>query len=308
MSFSSGVKEELLNLEIENSCCERSLVYGMLLFGRAFDMRGISMLTDSRGVAEKYLDLVEKVTGVKPSCTVTPSGKFILSVDDPGDRAKVFASFNLTGYETPLRINRSVLTNEADDENNCCFSSFIRGAFLSCGTVCDPNKMYALEFVVSYMNLSEDLKTLLKEMGIEPKIIQRRGARVVYYKDSSRIEDVLTIMGAMESSLEIMGIKVYKDVRNRINRKTNFETANISRTVTAAVDQIEKIEYISEKMGLSMLSEDLQKMAKLRTENPDMSLRELGEQFDPPISRSGANHKLSKLIAIYNKLIEEENR
>lgn len=301
MSFSANVKDELLNIEVENRCCLKAMAYGMLLFGRAFNANAISMMTDNQNTALMYQKLVKGVAGIDVSCIVSPSGKYILSVDSPDDRKAVFSAFNLTGSERSLRINRSNLTNDTDDEEECCFRAFIRGAFLSCGTVCDPNKMYSLEFIVPYMKLSEDLQVLLSEMGAPAKVTQRRGIRVVYYKDSSVIEDVLTMMGAMMSAVEIMGVKVLKDVRNRVNRRTNFETANISRTVAAAMEQVEAIEYLDENIGFETLPEDLKEMAILRTENPDISLRELGEMFEPPISRSSVNHKLMKLMSIVKK-------
>ena len=305
MSFSSNVKEELLNIEVENPCCVKSMAYGMLLFGRSFNYSSISLMTDNEKVAQKYKETVKAATGVDAALTVTQSGKYILSVESEEDRKAVFDVFNLTGKETSLRINRSILTNEADDENGCCFSSFIRGAFLSCATICDPNKMYSLEFIVPYMKLSEDLKTLLAEIGIEPKITSRKGVRIVYYKGSSNIEDVLTLMGATMSSLEIMSIKVYKDVRNRVNRRVNFENANISRMVNAAMNQIRAIEYISETVGIDALPEELRGLAQLRIENPDMSLRELGESFESPITRSAVNYRLNRIMEFYKNLIKE---
>lgn len=302
MSFSANVKQELMEIETESPCCIKSLAYGMLLFGRSFNRHSISMMTDNKDVAQAYRNAVERATGIKVDCDVTPSGKFVLSVKEKSDREKIFDCYGMTGKEYALRINRAILTNEADDENNCCFSAFIRGAFLSCGTICDPNKMYALEFVVQYLKLSEDMKALLGEMGISPKVTQRRGVRVVYYKDSTNIEDILTLMGATMSSLELMGVKVYKDMRNRVNRRTNFETANITRTVEASLDQIDAIKYLEENSDMSLLSADLRQVAYLRQENPDMSLRELGECFDPPITRSAVNNKLMKLMKMAKNL------
>lgn len=307
MSFSAKVKKELMSLETESQCCKKSLAYGMLLFGRSFNHHSISMMTDNSEVAEAYRKAVKEATGVSVDFLKTPAGKYILSVSDKSDREKILECYGMTGREYALRINRAILTNESDDENNCCFSAFVRGAFLSCGTVCDPNKMYALEFVVQYLKLSEDMKALLGEMGLTPKVTQRRGVRVVYYKDSTNIEDILTLMGATESSLEVMGIKVYKDMRNRVNRRTNFETANISRTVAAAFDQMEAIEYIYSHMDEALLPEDLRLTARLRQENIDMSLRELGECFDPPISRSAVNNKLMKLMKIADGLKEKNS-
>jgi len=305
MSFSTKVKDELIGIENEYSCCDVALAYGLLLFGRSFSLSDISMMTDYENTALKYKEVVEKVTGAFVTLTTTNSGKHILSVDLKSDREMIFKKMNLTGKEAFLRINRANLTNEGDDESNCCFSSFVRGAFLSSGMVCDPNKMYTLEFVISSTKLSEDFYSLLNEVGISSKITTRRGVKVLYIKDSSNIEDILTFMGATLSSIELMNVKIYKDVRNRINRKTNFETANISRTVDASVGQIELIELFEEKVGFEELEEDLKKIAILRTENPDMSLREIGECFSPPISRSSVNHKLQKLLSMAKQLQTE---
>ena len=303
MSFSAEVKKELMSIDVDYPCCIRSMAYGMLLFGRSFNIKNISMMTDSERTADTYIKVVHAATGVVVSKTVSHSGgKYILNVDSEEDRIRIFETFNLTGKERSLRINRSVLTNEGDDENNCCFSSFIRGAFLSCGTVCDPNKMYTLEFIIPYMKLSEDFYALLEESNLEPKVTGRRGVYVVYFKDSSNIEDILALMGASMAMLEIVGIKALKDVRNRVNRVTNFDNANISKTVSASSVQIEAINKIDKLTGLDELPHDLKEIAILRREYPEMSLRELGEELTPPVSRSGVNHRLMKLIDMAKKL------
>ena len=308
MSFSTDVKKELIECGVSNECCLRSMAYGMLLFGRSFTISNISMMTDCEETADAYIEIVGRATGALVTKTLSHSGgKYILSVDEPADRKKIFSAFNLTGNERSQRINRSVLTNEADDENNCCFSSFIKGAFLSCGTVCDPNKMYTLEFIVPYMKLSEDLCTLLEESRLEPKLTGRRGVYVCYFKDSSKIEDILAFMGASMAMLEIVGIKAMKDVRNRVNRVMNFDNANISKTVSAAASQIEAIELIDKMVGIEELPQDLKEVAKLRREFPEMSLRELGEALNPPTSRSGVNHRLMKIMDMAKK-IKIENR
>lgn len=307
MSFSTGVKKEIMSQEPAFPCCLRSMAYGMLIFGRSFNINNISMMTDSEETADTYIDIVSKATGAKVTKTISPSGgKYILSVDEREEREKVFAAFNLTGSERSLRINRSVLTNEGDDENNCCFASFIKGAFLSCGTVCDPNKMYTLEFIVPYMKLSEDLFALLKEAHLDPKSTTRRGIYVVYFKDSSNVEDILALMGAAMAMLEIVGIKALKDVRNRVNRVTNFDNANISKTVNASSAQIDAINLIEKTTGLDDLPQDIKEIAILRREYPEMSLRELGEEMTPPISRSGVNHRLMKLIDIAKKIKSQQ--
>lgn len=303
MSFSTDVKKELIESGPVFDCCVKSMAYGMLLFGRSFSLRDISMMTDCEDTANAYIDIVQRATGVCVTKTISPSGsKYILSVDTEEERRRVFEAFELTGNELSKRIYRSVLTNEGDEENNCCFSSFVKGAFLSCGTVCDPNKMYTLEFIVPYMKLSEDLLKLLGELNLDPKIISRRGVYVIYFKDSTNIEDVLGLMGASMAMLEIVGVKALKTVRNRANRVANFDQANISKTVNAAIQQLEAIHTIEDTVGIDSLPEDLKQIAALRTEYPEMSLRELGEEMNPPVSRSGVNHRLMKLISLAKSL------
>ena len=307
MSFSTDVKKELIKNEPEFPCCLKAMAYGMLLFGRSFTVNDISMMTDCEATADGYIDIVKRTVGVPVRKTVSPSGgKFILSVESRSDREKVLSYFNLTGKEQYQRINRSVLTNEGDDENNCCFSAIIRGAFLSCGTVCDPNKMYTLEFVVPFKKLSQDLLFLLEEQKLNPKMTVRRGVPVIYFKDSTNIEDILAMMGASTAMLEIVGIKALKDVRNRVNRVMNFDNANIAKTVSASAAQIEAIDIIENTVGIDELPPELKEIAVLRRENPEMSLRELGESLSPPASRSGVNHKLMKLMDMARKIKSEK--
>ncbi|MEE0443496.1 MAG: DNA-binding protein WhiA, partial [Acutalibacteraceae bacterium] len=194
-----------------------------------------------------------------------------------------------------LRINRGVFE---DDE---CYGSFLRGVFLSCGSIANPDKNYHLEFVIPFHNLSLDLLKILTDFGLKAKLILRKYSYVVYLKDSESIEDLLTLMGAVNSSLELMGIKIQKDVRNKINRQMNFESANMSRSIEAGLAQVEAIEIIEKKQGLDSLSDELKEVAILRRENPDMSLKQLGENLTVPISRSGVNHRLMKIMEIADK-------
>ena len=208
------------------------------------------------------------------------------------------------GYDSKSRTMRINYANIADD---CCKSAFLRGVFLSCGTVNDPSKRYHLEFVLPFKNLIKDLAYFISgfeefQMDYEPKIIQRNSNYVMYFKGSEAIEDILTVMGAVGSSLEVMGAKMYKDMRNNVNRKLNFESANLDKTVGAASKQIEAIGKIKKTIGISRLPEELKEIAKLRYDNPDMSLRELSESLTEPLSRSGVNHRLKKICDIADSI------
>ena len=264
MSFSADVKNELLSIEPENECCMHALAYGMMLFSRAFSYYDMSLLTEHGGIAEKYCELMKKVCGVTPELAKSEAGKYKIEVLTKEDRLKVLKTFGYDKKSGTSRLNWGNMTDE------CCKTAFLRGAFLTCGTVNDPNKNYHFEFVVPYLNLSKDLKVFINdydELNVVPKSITRNSNYVIYFKDSESIEDLLTVMGAHNSSLELMGVKIYKDMRNNVNRKLNFENANLDKTIDAAGKQINAILHIKNTVGLSYLSDDLQEIAEIRLEN-----------------------------------------
>ncbi len=296
MSFSQDVKSELALLTDLSDCCMRAEAYGMLLFGKYYSQNRIGLLTENKNVANAYSHFCKTCTEVKPRLTKTKAGNYSLSVTFPRDIDKIMKSFGQSKQNVTLRINR------ANFEDDCCYAAFLRGVFLSCGTIADPMKNYHLEFVIPFLKITNDFATLLGDMGLSPKIVERGNSYVVYFKDSENIEDFLTLIGAQSSSLELMGVKMMKDVRNKINRKINFETANISRTVNAAMAQITAIEKIEKVKGLSWLPVQLKEIAIIRKENPDMSLDEIRNELGGEISRSGVNHRLNKLIKIADEL------
>ena len=202
-----------------------------------------------------------------------------VTIPDENQRLRLLQYFGHTGNEVTLRINRDMIQWE------CCISAFLRGVFLSCGTITNPEKEYHLEFVVPYMNLANDLKNLLtniQELELQPAVTNRKGSFVVYIKGSEGIENLLTFMGATNASMNFMQVKMFKEVRNQV--------------------QIAAIETIIHSVGLQQLPLDLQELASLRYENPEMSLRELGEQLSEPISRSGVNHRLKRIMAFADSI------
>lgn len=295
MSFTAGVKNELASLAFESECCKRSFAYGFLLYGKSFTARSVSCATDYAEVMQAFERTIAETSGVKTTVTRLRSGKYVLKIPAVEDRKRIIEYFDHDVNSISLRINRGVFE---DDE---CYGSFLRGVFLSCGSIANPDKNYHLEFVVPFHNLSLDLLKILTDFGLKAKLILRKYSYVVYLKDSESIEDLLTLMGAVNSSLELMGIKIQKDVRNKINRQMNFESANMSRSIEAGLAQVEAIEIIEKKQGLDSLSDELKEVAILRRENPDMSLKQLGENLTVPISRSGVNHRLMKIMEIADK-------
>lgn len=295
MSFSADVKSEILSIELDNDCCKHAFAYGILLFSRGFSSLDVSLLTEHKGIAEMYKKVLVDVCKVKPAFSKTEAGKFKIEVKTAKERLQVLETFGYDKKSNPSRLNWSNISDE------CCKTAFLKGAFLTCGTINDPNKGYHLEFVVPYLNLSKDLMLFINdyyELSVEPKIVTRSSNYVIYFKDSEAIEDILTVMGAVNSCLELMGVKMYKDVRNNVNRKFNFESANLDKTIYAAAKQIDAILHIKNTVGFSYLPNELREVAELRLENPEMSLRELGASLSEPISRSGINHRLKKICNI----------
>ncbi len=289
MSFSSDVKKELCSIEFETDCCQRAEAYGILFFGRAFGKDEISLMTDYDYVADRYSDAIRYLTGAEPELIVSKSGKITVCVPSPEDRIDIL---NELGYSESERSLRLLETNI---ENECCFGAFIRGVFLACGIITDPKKEYHLEFDVTFKSKSRDLIDVFKDFPVTPKPSDRNGVNIVYFKDSSQIEDILTVMGAQMSVMELIGEKILKDVRNNVNRKVNCDSANLRKTAQAAANQTKAIEKLKSQGKFDDLPSDLKELAQLRIDNPEMTLSELGASLSKPLSRSGVNHKLKKL-------------
>jgi len=298
MSFSVSLKTELAEIPAQSKDDLRALVYGFLLFSKEFSSSSIIAVSDSHTIITMISKGISRLTSIRPEIIkiTQKNGKvsFKLSITDKA--ADVIAFFGHSINEPSRRILRENLNKESS------IPHFIRGAYLACGLVADPNKIYRLEFLTVYMNLSNDLSALLGEYISAPRFTVRRGVYALYYKESAAIEDLLTYCGAVHSSLEIMQIKVVKNVRNKINRVTNCETANISKVVNAAVTINNDIALILEKKSIEYLSEDLRELAMLRYNNPEMSIRDLGERLNPPLSRSGVSHRLKRISEAANKL------
>ena len=190
-------------------------------------------------------------------------------------------------------------------QNVCCKRAFIRGAFLSAGSISDPEKFYHFEITCASMRKAKQLQGLMASFDIEARIVLRKRYFVVYVKEGSQIAELLQIMEAPVALMELENIRIVKEMRNSVNRQVNCETANINKTVSAAVKQMEDIRYIQDTIGLESLPENLQEMARVRLERPEATLKELGEALEPPVGKSGVNHRLRKLSLMAENLREK---
>ena len=302
MSFSQSVKEELCSV-ITDRDKEYACLYGMLLFCRRFGAEEIQFQTENRLAADMFSRLSDKIIGRSGTVAINETKKkngsslYSLTVPAEPDREELIFRFRISSSKLIHRIQEDII------DNNNVFA-FLAGAFISCGSVTEPIKEYHLEFAVPFEELCTDLKKLLERLGIMSKYVERKGLYVLYFKGSEDIEDMLTLMGATKSSIEL----ILKDVRNKANRIANCDAANIERTLKASEKQIEDIEYIMNTEGLESLTPELRNMAELRLENPDVSLKELGEMLDKPVGRSGANHRLKKLMEIADQIREDRSK
>lgn len=296
MSFSSDLKEELIHIESNSPCCLLAECYGLLLFGHSFSAGDISMTTEHECVADKYATLLGRFCESAPQVAINGAKKYKISVTNREDRLKVLNAFGNDGTERVRRLNWGNISDE------CCVGAFLRGAFLACGTITSPEKGYHVEFVVPHYNLSLDLKKFLENNDFSPKEIQRNGQYVLYFKKTEEIQNLLGIIGASKFVMELIDVIVYKDIRNNVNRRLNFESANLNKTVNAAMQQIEPLTKLRDSAFYAELSDELKEVMALRLENPDYSLQQIGDEMQPPMSRSAVNHRLKKLCKIAEQI------
>lgn len=300
MSFSADVKKEIVSREVPKSCCAVAAAYAVACFGKYFDEKGTVLHTEHEVVA-KYAQKVMQRAGIKGEIHVKARESkdvYEFSVKDKEQVDKLLELFERKPEDVSVRINGDIFKCDH------CASAFIAAAFLCAGTMTNPEREYNLEFLSNRHGLIKDLASLLEGREISTGCVRRKGSNVLYIKSSEQIEDLLTIMGATNASLEIMNLKVYKDIRNKANRIANCETANIDKTVTANVNTASAIDYLRENDAFDLLPDTLKKTALMLEENPDASLRSLAQKFTPPISKSGLSTRLKRLEQIADKMKE----
>ncbi len=312
MSFSSDVKKELCRKIGSARHCQIGEITAVLyLCGRIHvdehDRYSIFVQTENVTVARKFYTLVKRAFQARPTIMVRNSEYlkrtrvYRVVINRHGEAlrllkaAKMIDEYGNLAVETD-RWSRNVL------QRNCCKRAFLRGAFLAAGSLSDPEKNYHFEIVCNDGERAEQVQNVMNEFGLDAKIVLRKKYHVVYLKESSSIVDTLNIMEAPIALMQLENIRILKDMRNSVNRRVNCETANINKTVTAATKQIEDIQYIKEHSGFSGLAPALRETAAIRLEYPEASLKELGAMLDPPVGKSGINHRLRKLSEIAQTL------
>lgn len=294
MSFSGEVKNELCRGAISRDCCARAEVYGVLLCCNTFTPGEIRIITESEAFAQRLPKLLERAFAMNfDRLPAEGEQKFIFQITDSEKLSRIVDALGYDPHQSSvLHINFGLL------EDDCCRSAFLRGVFLSGGSITDPSKHYHLELSTSHTQASRELLALLDDMGHRPRQAVRGGYQVTYFKNCDQIEDFLTAIGASLSSMELMNLRVEKDLRNDINRRVNCEAANLGKAVDAAQEQLTAIRVLYELDRVKDLPDKLKETIILRETYPELTLAELAAEFDPPVSKSCLNHRLRKLIEL----------
>ncbi len=307
MSFSFDVKRELgAHFGADRHCyiAELAAIINSCAVVGFQDKTGINISTENVIVAKKCFGLLKKAFSIVTEISVTKARQFkknrlySLYINSREDVVRVLSAVGLLSDNLPAEpsVNPLVVSS------GCCKRAYIRGAFLASGSLSTPEKTYHLEFVCATLRLANELSALINSFGLNSKVINRKGYYIVYLKEGSHIVDLLNIMEAHVSLMNLENVRILKDMRNNVNRSVNCETANIRKTVDAAISQIENIAYIDQKIGLSKLSKPLEQVAKLRLNNPGASIKEIGMMLTPSVSKSCVNHRLRKLHEIAENL------
>jgi DNA-binding protein WhiA len=312
MSFSSELKEELSRQISSARHCRIAETAAILsVCGRINisedDRFQVVVHTENVSVARKYFTLLKKtfnieaVIRIRKNRYLKKANVYKVEVDSHEDAIRILQAAKLLSPDMEIADDLSMM-NRLVIQKECCKRTWLRGIFLAAGSISDPEKSYQLEIVCTTQEQAEWVQLIMQEFELDARIVNRKKNQVVYLKEGSQIVELLGLMEAGISLMKLENIRILKEISNNVNRKVNCETANITKTVSAAVKQIEDIRYIETHMGFSQLTEGLEEMAVLRLQFPDATLKELGEQLNPPMGKSGVNHRLRKLSQIAEEL------
>lgn len=315
MSFSGKIKEELARQMSPSRAGQiaESAALICMCGAVAIDKNGMYSLkihTENLSVARKCFTLFEKTYNIKTDVALrrnTQKGtiSYFVIVKAHSDAWRVLREIHLLNafgeIEEELDVDKNVLLGERSSRR-----AFLRGAFLAAGSMSDPEKSYHFEIACATNEKAEQIRQVMQSFSLDAKIVQRKKYYIVYLKEGTQIADALNVMEAHMALMEFENVRILKEMRNEVNRKVNCETANLNKTVSASVKQIEDIKFIQEKTGLDKLPDALKDIALARLNYPEASLKELGELVTPSVGKSGVNHRLRKLSEMADKLRPKE--
>jgi DNA-binding protein WhiA len=304
MSFSSDIKLEISKMIPEKKCCQLAEIAGFLRFAGSITLSsgrmGVKVSTDNPAVARTFIVLVRDYFGAKSALSlgearaVTRSRVYELNITADMNAEQILREVGILG----VREGSNYITDGISQDvvrRRCCKKAALRGIFMASGSVSDPAKSYHMEIVCASEYMAQDVRKLVNSFGLRARTAPRKDKYIVYLKDGEQILDFLSILGCSSQLFRFQDVRIIKENKNRANRINNCESANLDKTVNAAQRQLEDIRVISSAAGLDVLPDKLRETALLRLENPELSLSELAELFDPPLKKSGLNHRFAKI-------------
>ena len=314
MSFSGMVKEELSRQIGTARHCRIAELAALIGFcGRLEHFpqgEKLKLQTENETVARKCFTLLQKTFNIEKEISVRENSHlkrvkvYVLEISDPEEIREILQATKLIADSK--FCDTLILQDMLVVQQSCCKRAYIRGAFLASGSISDPEKGYHFEIVYPDERKAQQLQTIIRSFSVYAKIVQRKKSYVVYVKEGAQIVDMLAVMEANVALMDLENIRILKEMRNSVNRKVNCETANINKTVNAAVKQMEDIKLIQQVMGFEQLSDGLAQIAELRMQYPEATLKELGMMLSPQVGKSGVNHRLRKLSALADELREKQ--
>lgn len=313
MSFSSTTKNELSRLPLLNDHCALAELSALVRMCGTIQILGenkfnLKFNTENAAIARRIFSILKLLYDIDVEVMVRrnrqlkKNNNYLVGINDIVASKKVLVDVGFIKedgsniFHPDYKMPKDIL------KLRCCRRAYVRGSFLGGASISNPEKTYHLEFVTNYEEHAQDLSNIINSFGLGSKIVIRKENYVVYIKEGEQIVDVLNIIGAHQALLKLEDIRVLKDIRNNINRLVNCETANLGKTINASINQIENIEVIEKHMGIHKLSNNLREVAEIRLENPDATLKEIGLMLDPPVGKSGVNHRFRKIEELADKL------
>lgn len=317
MSFSATTKNELSRIPLTDDCCAIAELSALVRMNGTIQISGMKRInlkftTENAAIARRIFSLLKIIYDtevevmVRRNKQLKKNNNYLIIINDKDISKKILDDVGfIRGGSSVFNPNYTIPKEII--KNRCCKRSYIRGAFLGGGSISNPEKTYHLEFVTSNEEHSNDLTNVINSFGLNAKVVVRKENYVVYIKEGEQIVDLLNIIGAHQALLKLEDIRVLKNVRNNINRIVNCETANLGKTIDASLKQIENIRYIEKTIGLNKLPDNLREIAELRLEFDDASLKELGMMINPPVGKSGVNHRFRKIEQLVDEMRGDRN-
>jgi len=311
MSFSAKVKREVCRISNISKEEARAILSGIMKVSGSLSIASqrrinFKVTTENAAIArlifkllKEHFDIHTRLL-VRRSNSLKKNNVYIVMITEEMGVRNLLREFSILDENEYFTLHYGI--PKYITSNDLYKKAYIRGAFLGGGSISNPEKAYHLEFVTHNKEYADELSELVNSFNLNSKVIKRKNSYIVYLKEGQQIVDVLNIIGAHNSLLHIENVRIMKEMRNKVNRLVNCETANLNKTVNAAVRQIRSIKLIEKEIGLKRLPQNLREIAELRLKYPEISLKELGQMLEPPVGKSGINHRFRKIEKIANEL------